>query len=503
MTGHFFKNPIIPGFFPDPSICKAKDGYYLVCSSFEYFPGVPIFYSKNLYSFKQIGYCLDNEEQLNLKKANASDGIYAPTIRYHNDTFYMITTNINLKKHILVTSKNPKKYAWSDPIFIKQEGIDPSLLFDDDGKVYLTTSGNQRIVQSEIDIKTGKKLTTEKVIWKGCGFKFPEGPHLYKIKGTYYLFISEGGTEYNHMITVATSKKPFGKFTPIKNNPILSHAGKIHEIQATGHGDIIQDDRGKWFMVALGIRPNGYPPTHHLGRETFLIPFNFDKNNNPQIKNKEIPLKIPTTKKYINPHNKKIEDNFTSKKLNLWWNFLRFDGTDFCHIDTQKRTLKLKCLKADINSTQKQSFIGLRQRHFKTTFSAILNFAPQDKEQAGICVRMNQAHYYLVVLEKKDNKNILSFKRKIGSLEATEKQVSLNKNKVTLIIKTNRDNYYFYYLKKPSAKPIMIGSGETRYLSTEVAGGFTGVYFGLYATGGCKNSNNHAAFSNVKYLPNQ
>lgn len=500
MNKYIFKNPVISGFYPDPSVCKGKDGYYLVCSSFEYFPGVPIFYSENLFSWQQIGYCLtDEEKQLDLKESKASDGIYAPTIRYHNGIFYMITTNINLKKHLLVINKNPKKNNWSDPIYIEQEGIDPSLFFDDDGKVYLTTSGNQRIVQSEIDLSSGKKLTSEKIIWLGTGFKFPEGPHIYKIKGVYYLLISEGGTEYNHMVTVARSKSIWGDFESCPHNPILSHAGKINEIQATGHADIIQDLNGNWFMVALGIRPNGYPPVHHLGRETFLIPFIFDKDNWPKIKNKEIPKEFFVDKEHTCIDND-IEDYFAKPKLGFWWNFLRFSNDDSYIINTSRNTLSLKCLKTNINSTEKQSFLGMRQRHFNCTFETILEFFPQNKECAGVCVRMNEAHYYLITLSQNNNNKVLTFTRRIGSLIVDENQVNINCSNIKLTIKANSDIYSFYYATGNEKKAKIIGEGETRYLSTEVAKGFTGVYFGLYASSNGIKSENLAEFSKVKYI---
>lgn len=497
MKKNIFNNPIIPGFYPDPSICKTPKGYYLVCSSFEYFPGVPIFFSDNLYSWELLGYCLTQENQLDLQNAKASDGIYAPTIRYNDGVFYMITTNINLRKHILVTNTNPKQNKWSDPILLEQEGIDPSLFFDDDKKVYLTTSGDQRIVQSEIDIKTGKKISEEKVIWLGTGCKFPEGPHLYKLNDFYYLLISEGGTEYNHMVTVARSNSPFGPFKSCPHNPILSHAGKINQIQATGHADIVQDEDGNWFMVALGIRPNGYPPVHHLGRETFLVPFTFDDNNWPCIEDKCIPSSLQTDKRYINYNDSSIEDDFSGLELKHWWNFLRFSNTDLYNIDIKEQKLRLGCAPATIDSTDKQSFLGIRQRHFDCTFSVSLTFTPDKNEAAGICIRMNENHYYLMVLQK----NIIKFIRKIGSLKATENQIKIDTDNLKLSITADRDTYFFYIKTDADSSPKLIGTGETRYLSTEVAGGFTGVYFGVYATADGAKSTNEAVFKEMRYTP--
>ncbi|MBN2174226.1 MAG: glycoside hydrolase family 43 protein, partial [Bacteroidales bacterium] len=189
-----YKNPVIPGFHPDPSICKSGDNFYLVTSSFEYFPGVPIFRSKDLVNWEKIGHCLTRPSQLNLDKCRASGGIYAPTIRYHDGTFYMITTNVSGKGNFIVHTKDPAG-EWSDPVWLKQGGIDPSLYFEDN-KCYLTSNPANCIYLSEINPLTGEQLSESKAIWNGTGGRYPEAPHIYKKDGWYYLLISEGGTEY-------------------------------------------------------------------------------------------------------------------------------------------------------------------------------------------------------------------------------------------------------------------------------------------------------------------
>ena len=203
MDNQHYKNPIISGYNPDPSICRVGEDYYIVNSSFEYFPGVPIYHSKNLVNWKMIGHCLTTENQLSLKKCRPSGGIYAPTLRWHNGTFFMTTTNVSGEGNFIVYSKELEK-GWSDPVWIDQEGIDPSILFDDDGKVYFTSTGLDKtgkacILTSEINPFTGEKLTESRIISYGCGGRYPEGPHLYKIKGKYYLMFAEGGIEYVHM----------------------------------------------------------------------------------------------------------------------------------------------------------------------------------------------------------------------------------------------------------------------------------------------------------------
>src|ERR1044071_3436940 len=205
-----YRNPVLPGFYSDPSICRAGDDYYMVHSSFGYFPGVPIFHSKNLVDWRQIGYALTRKEQLPLEKAGVTLGIFAPTIRYHNGLFYMITTNITSKGTFYVTAKDPAG-EWSNPVWTEIQGIDPSLFFDEDGMVYVTSTVNwgnvvnKGIYLSEIDVKTGKLLSNPKNIWSGTGARFTEGPHLYKKDGWYYLMVAEGGTEYGHKVSIARS----------------------------------------------------------------------------------------------------------------------------------------------------------------------------------------------------------------------------------------------------------------------------------------------------------
>ena len=210
-----YKNPVISGFYPDPSVCEANGKYYVVCSSFQYFPGVPLFESEDLVNFRQIGYVLTRSSQVHLADVPSSGGVFAPTIRFHNGRFYMVTTNDTTHQNFYVYTDDIYG-EWSDPIFIDQGGIDPSLLFDE-GHVYFISNGaddegNGGVVQCEIDIETGKKLTPSKSIWQGSGGRFLESPHMYHLDGGYYLMAAEGGTEYGHMITYARSDSPWGPF---------------------------------------------------------------------------------------------------------------------------------------------------------------------------------------------------------------------------------------------------------------------------------------------------
>ena len=201
------KNPILMGFYPDPSICRKGEDYYIVNSSFVYAPGVPIFHSRDLAHWEQIGNILDRPSQLPVAGADISDGIYAPTIRYHDGLFYMITTNVTHGNNFIVTAENPEG-PWSEPYYLGDDapGIDPSLFFDDDGKCYycgtrpnpegVRYNGDWEIWIQELDLKTMKLVGESMAIWKGAvkDCIWPEGPHIYKIGEYYYLMHAEGGT---------------------------------------------------------------------------------------------------------------------------------------------------------------------------------------------------------------------------------------------------------------------------------------------------------------------
>lgn len=267
-----YQNPILSGFHPDPSICRVGKDFYLVISSFEYFPGIPIFHSRDLVHWEQIGHCLTRNSQVHLVTGAPNClNIYAPTIRYHEGTFYVVVTNVTGDNHgnFIVTATDPAG-EWSEPIPLPFAGIDPSLFFDDDGKVYyLGTDGG--IYLRQLDIATGEAIGETHALWQGTANN-PEGPHLYKINGMYYLLLAQGGTELCHMAVLARSKSILGPYEPCPHNPILTNIGKNLPIKAAGHADLVDDADGNWWAVCLGNRPLAYPFRHNLGRETMLVP---------------------------------------------------------------------------------------------------------------------------------------------------------------------------------------------------------------------------------------
>ncbi|MDE7282864.1 MAG: glycoside hydrolase family 43 protein, partial [Lachnospiraceae bacterium] len=272
-----YKNPIVRGMYPDPSVCRAGDKYYMVCSTFQYFPGVPLFESEDMVNWEQIGHCLTGTSQLDLKGAQTISGIYAPTIRYNNGRFYMVTTNVSIDKNFYVYTDDIYG-EWSEPVYVEQGGIDPSLYFEGDRSFFISNGedaqGVNCIRMCEIDIETGRKLSETRPLWYGSGGRYIEAPHLYKFGKYYYILDAEGGTEYGHMVNYARSENMWGPFEPCPKNPVLTNRNLGgYQLQGTGHGDVIEDKDGNWWFIHLAFRQiDRWQPYHHLGREVCLVP---------------------------------------------------------------------------------------------------------------------------------------------------------------------------------------------------------------------------------------
>lgn len=477
-----FRNPIIPGFHPDPSVCRVGDDYYLVNSSFQYFPGVPLFHSKDLVNWEQVGNCLDRPSQLELTNANGGSGIFAPTIRYNDGTFYMVTTNISKGgKNFLVHTTDPRG-PWSEPVWLEQGGIDPSLYFEN-GKCYMVSNPHDCITLCEIDPKTGKQLSPSRRIWEGTGGRYPEGPHIYKKDGWYYLLISEGGTELGHKVTIARSRFIEGPYTGNPANPILTHAniiGQTSPIQGTGHADLIEAADGSWWMVCLAYRnmPGGH---HTLGRETFLAPVRWDKDAWPVINgNGTISLDMKARTLPLRPFPPRKPD-FKSKTLSPEWLYLQ-NPVKENYSFTNNGLLRLKATPVTLSSWKSPTFVGLRQEQFNMEFYTSVNLQQaKENDEAGITVFMEfNSHYDLFIRQNKDKSQSVVVRYQLGELTHTAKEVRLPSTRgAELALKSDQNFYYFGY--RENGKYHELCKMNTRYLSSETAGGFTGVIIGLYS----------------------
>lgn len=474
-----YRNPVVPGFNPDPSICRVGDTFYLINSTFQYFPGVPVYESKDLIHWRQVGNVLTRDSQVPLQGTNSGMGIFAPTLRYNDGVYYMVTTNVGNGGNFMVTATNPEG-PWSEPIMLSTPGIDPSLYFEN-GKCYLLSNGGDMISLCEIDPKTGKQLTESKPLWGGEGGRYPEGPHLYKKDGYYYLLISEGGTELAHHLTIARSKNIYGPYEGNPDNPILTNCNKLgqnSQVQGIGHGDLTQAPDGSWWMVCLGYRHFG-GMFHHLGRETFLVPVEWKEGEWPVV-NGGLPVDT-VTKARLLPQVVLPQVNTSDFKAGKL-------GPEFLNIQNPLRenyafkdgawTLKAH---GTLSQNDQPTFMGIRQTAPKMTFETEVSL-PSGKGNPRAGVTVYQKHDGHVDFALQGNELSVVFKLK--SLEANCGTVALKPgaDKVRLRVASDGLNYVFSYSLDGTTYQ-EVATTDATLLSTEVLGGFTGVTLGLFVEG--------------------
>lgn len=481
-----YSNPVLPGTHPDPSAIRVGDDYYLVVSSFEYFPGVPIYHSRDLSSWRQLGYVLTRDSQLPLNKVKSSQGVYAPTLRYHDGTFYLVTSNMTGGGSFYVTATDPRG-PWSDPIWVKEDvfTMDPSLFFDDDGKVYYTRHGEQRhgaIFQAEIDIQTGKLAQPPRRIWGGTGGIWPEGPHLYKVDGTYYLLISEGGTSYEHKLTVARSPDPFGPFEPHPQNPILTHEHLPRlPIQAVGHADLLQTASGAYFMVLLGIRPST-ERHHHIGRETFLAPVSW-RDAWPVV-NDGRPLELSMPRGNLPPPQPfepvPVRDEFDGNELRVAWRHVRNPNPESYSLTARPGFLRLSGSRVSLDDVASPTLLVQPQTSLETTIATKVHAAPKRAEEAGLVVRGNEEyHYEALVVGQNDGQRAVLLRTRIAGKTVELARRAIPDGPVELRVTGKLDQYEFSF--SCGSVEGILGAAPTTSFAYEESQSFTGAFVGLYA----------------------
>jgi alpha-N-arabinofuranosidase len=504
-------NPILPGFYPDPSICRRGDDYFLVNSTFSYFPGIPVFHSKDLVHWKQIGNALDRPSQLKLDGLGLSGGVFAPAIEYNmqDETFYLINTVVGGIGNFFVTTKDPFR-GWSEPVKIPEiNGIDPSFFFDSDGKTYIVYNGkpdekpkwngHRAIRLREFDLKSNQVIGTDLMIVNGgvdttSQPLWIEGPHIYKVKGKYYLIAAEGGTKEGHSQVVFISDKVTGPYLPLKNNPILTQRDlpedRNNKITSTGHADLIQTQTGDWFAVFLGCRPYN-EKFYNTGRETFMLPVNW-VDDCPIILGKGKAVPIIISKKDIASKGDKQSGNFTWRdefnkpNLNMKWLMLRTPREQWWKID--KGQLVLEVLPRSLSALVNPSFIARRQQHMSFEASTSLSFIPKtENELAGMAYFQNEKNYFVLGKTLKNNKPIVVLQSVVNGLltivAEREFAASDYAKNVVFSIEVNKGVAAFYYSTSDPKQPELVANNiDITNLSTKNAGGFVGAVVGMYAT---------------------
>lgn len=510
-----FYSPILPGWYSDPSICTNGEDYFLVASTFTYYPGVPIFHSKDLVNWEQVGHVLDRPSQLvNMEGQHVSGGIFAPAISYnpHNQTYYMVTTNVGAG-NFFVKTKDPFG-SWSDPIYLPEVGgIDPSFFFDEDGRAYIVNNdgmdgkelydGHRSIRIREFDVETDKTIGPWKMLVNG-GVNpaekpiWIEGPHMYNINGKYYLMSAEGGTSIDHREVIFLGDSPMGDFTPWDKNPILTQrhlpGDRPNPITCAGHADLVQTKEGDWWAVFLACRPinNDF---ENLGRETFMMPVKWSEDGFPYMTKGDdlIPMILKRDgvqrKENVTFGNFEWKDDFNEPTLGMEWLTLRAPATELYSLTEKSGYLALNCSETKVSEKKTPAFISRRMQHHNFETVATLIFDPNtEQDEAGVLVHKDENNYYFFSIKENDGQKVIGLTQTIkASVNAPiEKQIELKDGSpIKLKVVSSGTSYSFYYDLGEGEWELLCDNIDAKPLSTTAAGGFTGSTIGLYAV---KNS---------------
>jgi len=556
-----FINPIIPGGYPDPSICRVGEDFYIVNSSFEYFPGLPIHHSTDLVNWELIGNGLHRPSQasgaVNLVDVQENGGIHAPTIRYNKGTFYIVTTNMysqidrakpnNTKSNtnFIITAKNPAG-PWSEPHVIEGAGgIDPDLFFDDNGKVYFVGTHNPGDMYSngigaiwiqELNLENWKLVGDRHSLWEGaCDKSHTEGPHIYKEHGKYYLLVAEGGTSFHHAVMIAASDDIFGPYETGLRNPILTsrHLSMKNWVHSTGHADLVKLEDGRWFMVSLGKR-NDRDGHSNMGRETHLMPVIWE---NQIVRWQQVsktkwepvrylfPVVAPETGKVerINPlpfadkhqfYNDTFNDNFDAKLLAPDWVFRRVPQPNTFSLKANKGHLRLYLKPEAFQPRKRYSAMGITQKESEFEWEAKMKFKPKKNlEEAGISVYQKDINFVNLTVQKIGREHFVkvTVKEKNNQVTAMTDSAKIPNTEVKAFKSKALPNYAGEILLKIASKNgkylyfFSVNGGASYEKLAETPDNivlgmmYTGANVGIYATSNGQKTTGYADFDWVSY----
>lgn len=506
-----YGNPILQGFYPDPSIVRAGDDYYLVNSTFAWFPGIPVFHSRDLVNWTQIGNAIDRPGQLNFDKMTMWQGVYAPDISFHDGTFYILNTCTGCGGNFVITAPDPAG-PWSDPVWLPEvNGIDTSFFFDDDGTAWIVHNGppegkpryegHTAIWLQQFDLKTMKTVGKPRVLVDSGVHpeKNPiwiEGPHIFEKDGFYYLIAAEGGTEEGHSEVVFRSEKLTGPYVAASDNPILTQRDlpkdRANPITSTGHASFVQTQRGDWWAVFLGVRPYDRSSNFNTGRETFMMPVQWD-GGWPRITRpgEKVPWVAPRPKLAPGPKapvptngSFTVRDEFTGPKLPPYWMMLRNPKGDWWRISGGALELNPKANAfADHGNP---SLLARRQQHLDATATTKLQFVPNSETaEAGIIAMQNDEYWYFLAVGREKGKRVIRVRARAGGQDPVDGRMlasaALPAGATELRIDAHGGSYDFSWSADGRSWHKLMSGADGTILSTKKAGGFVGAVFGVYA----------------------
>lgn len=499
-----YRNPILSGYYPDPSVIRVGDDYYLALSSFAHYPGLPIFHSRDLVNWTQIANAIDRPEQLDFSGRRVSEAVFAPDISYHDGTFYIVNTCVQCRGNFVITAKDPKG-PWSNPIWLPFEGIDPSIYWEND-RAYIVNNrapnepprydGHRAIWIQEYDWRAGKMVgESTQLINGGVDLsKKPvwiEGPHIFRKDGWYYLTAAEGGTSVNHSQVVFRSKELRGPFVPWSGNPILTQRDlpndRADPISAAGHAELVQTQNGDWWATFLAVRPYG-DDYYNIGRETFLLPVTWKDGwptilpagqrvpfvaDRPKLPRQPAP-KLPTSGDFG------YVDEFDGSKLAMQWIGVRTPKAPVYRLAGGDLLIDGGAAIGDQNGVP--GFVGRRQQHHIATMATTVRFSPrQDGDRAGLVAMQSDESYLFFGITRLAGKPVIAlYTRAKGAEQLVASAPLTGTGPVTLTLRADRGTMAVDYAiggkRTTLAKDV-----DIRFLTTRMAGGFTGTVVGLYA----------------------
>lgn len=499
-----FRNPILSGYYPDPSITRVGEDYYLINSTFTHYPGLPVFHSRDLVSWKQIGNAINRPGQFSFQGLRSSRGIFAPDISHNNGVFYIVTTCVDCGGNVVMTATDPAG-PWSDPKPVKFGGIDPSIFWDTDGKAYMVNNGDpietprydghRAIWVQEFDPKTLSMVGERTLIVNG-GVDIStkpiwiEGPHLLKRGEYYYLIAAEGGTGDQHSQVVFRSTSVRGPFLPYEHNPILSQRSldgkRANPVTSAGHAKFVQTQNGEWWATFLATRPYG-PDLYNIGRETFLLPVTW-KDGWPMVlePGKRIPFtaprpNLPAQPRPAQPFSGDISyvDEFTGSALSDQWIGVRTPATPFYKLEKGQLVLASGGQLGDLKSTP--AFIGRRQQHHNARVSTTVSFSPgQDGDRAGLLAYQSDESHLFYGISRIAGKNVVALYTRAKSKEdVLVASAPLTGDTVTLTMQAEGGSMAFSYTAGGKTATLA-DKVDATLLSTRKAGGFVGTVIGPY-----------------------
>jgi xylan 1,4-beta-xylosidase len=508
-----YRNPIIPGFAPDPSIVRVRDDYYLINSSFAFYPGIPIYHSRDLVNWEQIGNAIDRPRQFDFSGLGIARAVFAPTLRWHDGWFYIIGTCVECGSNFLISARNPAG-PWSEPVWLTSvDGVDPDLFIDDDGRAWVANNGppqgppvydgHRAIWLQEIDLEH-KKMLGPRVVLVNGGVDFTqhpiwiEGPHLIKKDHWYCLIAAEGGTAGGHSEVVLRSRQVAGPYVPGPGNPILTQRdldpARPFPVAAAGHADFVQTQDGHWWSVFLATRPYA-ANLSNLGRETFLLPVTWG-DGWPQI----LPAGVPVPQVHPRPplpaarlvDRSRWRDAFDSIRLAPDWEMIRTPTEAWYRVAEKSAGLTIQARAVSISGNGNPSFLGKRQRHAAAVVETELRYSPtQNGDCAGLVAFADERHHYFLGLCRTAEGAQLVVAVRNGAADPEQGRIlaaapyaAAAGRAIRLRISARGAEYDFSYAVADEDWRVLLAHADGRLLASEASNLFTGTLIGVYAARG-------------------